>query len=226
MTTAQVGTTETRTGTELPRMSYEEFLAWASEDTHAEWVDGEVIVQMPPKSPHQTLIAFLDRLLGLFAEVFDLGRLLVAPFEVKLPAGVSREPDLLFVAKAHLDRLTPERIVGAPDLIIEIISDDSVKRDRVDKFDEYEAAAVAEYWIIDNRPGRQQAHFYQLASNGQYQRVLVETDGVYRSAVVPGFWLRVEWLWATAPNTIRALAEILGPDQLAQALQRAMESGE
>ena len=205
-------------------MTYEEFLAWAGEDVHAEWVNGEVIVHMPPKDPHQTLVAFLDRVIGLFVHIFDLGRLYLAPFEVKLSPDVSREPDLVFLAREHVDRLTPERIVGPPDLIIEVVSDDSVQRDRVDKFDEYEAAGVPEYWIIDNRPERRRAQFYQLDGSGQYQSIAPDAEGIYHSRALSGFWLRVAWLWEDQPDVLRAVAEIVGPDQVAQALRRAVES--
>jgi len=215
-------TTEAQAGT--LRMTYEEFLAWAGEDVHAEWVNGEVIVHMPPKDPHQRLVAFLHHIIGLFVHIFDRGRLYLAPFEVKLSADVSREPDLIFLAKEHLDRVTPERIVGAPDLIIEVVSDDSVQRDRVDKFDEYEAAGVPEYWIIDNRPERRRAQFYQLDGSGQYQPIPPDAEGIYRSRALSGFWLRVAWLWEDQPDVLRAVAEIVGPDQVAQALRRAVES--
>lgn len=205
------------------RMSYEEYLAWADEDTRAEWVAGEVIVPMPPKESHQMLVAFLDRVIGLFVAVFGLGRLLVAPFEVKLSAeGPARQPDLMFLRAAHLDRLTPERVVGPPDLIIEVVSDDSEHRDRVDKFNEYEAAGVPEYWILDNRPQRRRAYFYRLGAEGQYLQVGLEPGGIYRSAVLEGFWLRVGWLWAPEPDPLRALAELMGPEQMAEALRRAL----
>lgn len=214
-------TSEAQAGT--LQMTYEEFLAWAGEDIHAEWVNGEVIVHRLPKDPHQTLVAFLDRAIGLFVHIFELGRLYLAPFEVKLSPDVSREPDLVFLAKEHLDRLTPERIVGPPDLIIEVVSDDSVQRDRVDKFDEYEAAGVPEYWIIDNRPRRRRAQFYHLDGSGQYQSIPADAEGIYRSKALTGFWLRVAWLWEDQPDVLRALAEIVGPNQVAEALRRAVE---
>lgn len=204
------------------QMSYEEFLKWADEDTRAEWVDGKVIVLMPPKEWHQTLVAFLDRVLGFFVEIFGLGRVYVAPFEVKLgPTGPAREPDLLFVATGHLNRVTADRIVGPPDLIVEIVSTDSVQRDRVDKFDEYEAFGVAEYWIIDNRPNRRRAQFFQLDANGQYQAIPPDAQGIYRSQVLPNFWLRVEWLWQEQPDPLRALVEIVGMEGMVQAVKRA-----
>ena len=204
------------------RMTYEEYLQWANEDVHAEWVNGEVIVQMPPKNLHQIVAEFLQFIMRGFIRKHELGFLRGAPFEVKLwEGGPSREPDLFFLAKDHLDRLTPERVVGAPDLIVEVVSDDSVHRDRVDKFDQYETAGVPEYWIIDNRPNQHRAWFYRLDSSGQYQQVAVGTDGIYRSTVLPGFWLRLAWLWEESPNELNALAEIIGPEQFAEALRRA-----
>jgi Uma2 family endonuclease len=131
------------------RMSYKEYLAWADEDVHAEWVDGEVIVQTTPKEPHQRVVAFLLSLMGLFIQLFTLGRLLPAPFEMRaIPNGPAREPDLLFVALEHLERLTEERLSGPADLVVEVISTDSVARDRADKFYEYQSAGVREYWIL------------------------------------------------------------------------------
>ncbi len=206
------------------KMSYEEFLAWANEDTHAEWVDGEVVLHMPAKNPHQTLVEFLHQLLNLYAIVHLLGRVRIAPFELKLaPDGPSREPDLMFIAAANLERLTNERVEGAPDLIIEVVSSDSVHRDRVDKFDEYEAGGVLEYWILDNRPRRQRAQFYRLNEEGLYQPMMVGSDGVFHSEVLPGFWLRVEWLWAEQPDLLRALAELIGPDEMSRALRLALQ---
>src|SRR5438034_3322741 len=82
------------------KMTYEEFLAWAGEDTWAEWVDGEVIVWSPASLLHQLLVGFLYRLIGKFCDVHGSGIVLTAPFQMKLafrPSG--REPDLLYVAR-------------------------------------------------------------------------------------------------------------------------------
>ncbi|MCS6848229.1 MAG: Uma2 family endonuclease [Anaerolineae bacterium] len=204
------------------RMTYEQFLAWSDEDTHAEWVDGEVIQFMPPKLLHQAVANFLANLLSLFVEMLGLGRIISAPFEVRLSDHSSREPDIFFVSNDRLDRLTDERMDGAPDLIVEIVSKESVQRDTEDKFREYEAAGVREYWIIDNRPRRRRAEFYALDSNGKYQLIPVTKDGVFRSIVLPGFWLRTSWLWQERPDVLRALAEVIGPDQVAEALRRSL----
>jgi Uma2 family endonuclease len=101
---------------------------------------------------------------------------------------------VFFVSSNKRDQIRERYFDGAPALAIEIVSDESASRDRVDKFEEYEDAGVREYWIIDPRPRRRRADFYQLGVDGKYQPVPT-LDGVYRSAVLPGFWLRVEWLW-------------------------------
>jgi len=55
------------------KMTYKEFQEWADEDVHAEWIDREVIIHIPPKELHQALVGFLERLLSLFVELFNLG---------------------------------------------------------------------------------------------------------------------------------------------------------
>ncbi len=207
------------------KMTYEEFLDWADEDTHAEWVAGEVIVFMPPKTVHQRLLNFLSALLSTYARFFGLGEVLEAPFEMRLGRGKpSREPDLLFVAREHRDRLTAERLDGPADLVIELVSDSSVVRDYEEKFRDYEAAGVREYWICDPRPDKQQTSFYQLTVEGRYQAVPPDADGRYHALVLPGFWLDPAWLWQEPlPDPLTALATI-APEALRGALTAA-ESG-
>ena len=222
--TTQLPETQTTTVPTTPdqrlRMSYEEYLAWAGEDVHAEWVSGEVIVQMPPKPRHQQVVAFLLQLVGLFIQLFQLGRLLPAPLEMRaIPDGPAREPDLLFVAREHLDRLTEARLSGPADLVVEVVSDDSVARDRADKFYEYQAAGVKEYWIIDPRPGYERVDFFVLDDKGRYRPVPVEPDGRYHSTVLAGFWFQVDWVLATEPpEVLQALAQIVGPQKLLEAM--------
>lgn len=182
-------------GRRLP-MSYEEFLSRVGEDVHAEWVAGEVIVFMPPTDRHQAIVVFLVKLLGLFVDLFDLGEVRVAPLEMRArPDGPAREPDVLFVARAHLDRLTAARLIGPADLVVEIVSNDSVTRDSVDKFAEYRAAGVREYWPFDPRPGQERANFYRLAVDGTYQAMPLDADGRYHAMILPGFWFDPTWLW-------------------------------
>jgi Uma2 family endonuclease len=186
-------------------MSYQEFLDWADEDTLAEWVDGEIVMSSPASLVHQTISYFLSSVLGLYIDTRGLGMIRSAPFQMKIKNG--REPDLLFVRRDHLQRLKATYLDGPADLVIEIISPESVGRDRGEKFYEYESGGVAEYWLID--PLRQWAEFYQLTEQQRYDTVFAGRTGVYRSAMLPGFWLRVEWLWQEPlPQPLQALGEI------------------
>jgi len=179
-------------------MSYQEFLEWSDEDVHAEWVNDKVIIQMPAKLVHQMLVGFLYELLSFYVRLFDLGKVCLAPYEVKLtPEGSAREPDLFFVAKKNLNRLTEDRLIGAPDLVIEIVSKSSVKNDRDDKFNEYCDAGVHEYWIIDPRSNKQRADFYRLSKEGIYRLYATEEDEQVSSDILTGFCLRPAWLWKT-----------------------------
>jgi len=191
------------------KMSYEDYLALPDEGPLVEWVNEEVIYHMTAKPIHQEIVSFLDQLLGIFVRFFGLGKILLAPIEVKcFPGGNSREPDILFVTSENLSRIDENRINGPPDLIIEIVSNDSVARDYDDKFVEYEECGVPEYWIVDPRPKRQRARFYQLGEGGLYEPVLPK-EGVYHSKVIPGFWFKVAWLWER-PDPLTTFAEIVG----------------
>ncbi len=200
-------------------MSYDDFLAWADEDVHAEWVEGEVTIFMPPNIRHQFIANFFQTLLTLFANAFDLGDVLGAPVEMRAqPEGSAREPDILFVIAAHRDRLTAQRLTGPADLVVEIVSNESASRDRSDKFYEYEAAGIAEYLIIDPRATKERVDFYGLTEAGKYLAVLPDGVGRYHSAVLPGFWFDPAWFWAApTPDPLLTLVEI-APDALAPVL--------
>jgi Uma2 family endonuclease len=117
------------------KMTYEEFLARADEHMFAEWVDGEVIEMSPASDRHQNLMGFLTALLRHFVEAHQLGEVRCAPSQMKLatrPSG--REPDVLFVASEHVNRLKENYLDGPADIAVEIISPESRARDRGDKF--------------------------------------------------------------------------------------------
>ncbi|MCB9154965.1 MAG: Uma2 family endonuclease, partial [Caldilineae bacterium] len=190
---------------EPTRMTYQEFLEWLDEDTLAEWVNGEVIMTSPASKPHQDIVGFLGGVLRSFVEQHRLGLIVVAPFQMRLEES-GREPDLLFVTAHHLDRVRHTYLDGPADLVVEIVSPESAGRDRGEKFYEYEAAGIPEYWLLD--PQTHRAEFYQLGSEGQYRLVAPDAEDIYRSAVLPGFWLRVGWLWQQPlPRVLDVLRE-------------------
>ena len=119
----------------------------------------------PLSKQHQLIVGFLEKVLETFVEQHNLGVVLSAPFQMRLEHG--REPDLLFVANEHLDRLQETCLDGPADLVVEIVSPESAGRDRGEKFYEYARGGVPEYWLID--PLRQWAEFYHLGEDRRYR---------------------------------------------------------
>lgn len=187
-------------------MTFEAFLEWVDEQTRAEWVNGKVELMTPVNVEHQEIVLFLDRTLGTYVEERRLGKLLAGPAGFKSAVVPSfREPDLFFISNASKHRLLPLYLDGPPELAIEIVSPHDRKRDTKDKFEEYARSGVREYWLIE--PERVSAEFYTLDSSRRYVRCQVGADGLYRSTVIPGFFLRVSWLWMP-PTPVSVLREL------------------
>ena len=206
--------------TTVPQMTAEAFLRWEHTGI-AEWVDGEVFI-MAVTNEHQRIVDFLIQFIGIFCRLFNLGVVRSAPYAMRVPtSGSVREPDLMFIATANLVRVRREALDGPADLVVEVVSEESVARDYDEKLAEYEAAGVQEYWIIDPRPNRQRAAFYQRDAQGRFQPVRIDQNNTYQSAVLPGFQLKLGWLWPSEPepDALAALIEIIGADKLAASLR-------
>jgi Uma2 family endonuclease len=197
-------------------MTEEEFVAWADEDTRAEWVDGEVIIMSPANLEHCGLNAWLTTLMVAFVEEHGLG-VVLPDATVRLARQRRRRvPDIWFVAESRRHLLRESHVEGPPDLVIEIVSPDSQSRDWREKYLEYQAAGVREYWVIDPMSRHVEAYALEpvppsegsAATENQYRR-LEEREGIIASTVLPGFRLRTAWLWPqTRPKALAALQEM------------------
>lgn len=185
--------TEIQTEKTLPNqtMSFEEYMAWGDEDVRSELVNGKVLIMSPISRTHQEIANFLTAILKIYTEEKDIGHILTAPFAMRIGDKTVREPDLLFVSKTHQDRLTNTYLNGPADIVIEIISPESIGRDRGDKFVEYENAGIPEYWLID--PIRQQVEFYRLT--GAHYQLITPAQGIYKTPLLPNFFIQINWLW-------------------------------
>jgi Uma2 family endonuclease len=188
-------------------MSYAQFLrADFGERRHAEWVDGEVIFMAPFSSENIDLQGLLCTILRSFVDAKGLGRVLMEPYVMKTgPQLPGRSPDIMFVAAKRRSKVKKMELQGPADLVIEIVSPSGRKRDRKDKFVEYEAGGVREYWIID--PEGKSAEFFLLGPDHRYHPISVDETGVFRSIVLDGVWLRVQWMWQPLPPTTTILRE-------------------
>ncbi len=185
--------TESQIEKTLPNqtMSFEEYMAWGDEDVRSELVNGKVLIMSPISRRHQQIASFLDNILTIYAETTGVGEVLTAPFAMRIGDTTVREPDLLFVSKTHQNRLTNTYLNGPADIVIEIISPESIGRDRGDKFVEYESAGIPEYWLID--PIRQQVECYRLT--GSHYQLINPAQGIYKTPLLPDFFIQINWLW-------------------------------
>ncbi len=206
-------TTEISTQTALPivssaKMTYEEFLR-EYDGQYAEYVDGEIIKDMSVTKTHDNLVRFLQALLRFFVEEKKLGSIHGEPYQMKMIFGdktKGREPDIFFVAAENLNRAKEQYFEGAADLVIEVISPESIVRDTQDKFEEYETAGVKEYWIID--PNRRTTIFYGFDEDGKYKMLPISAAGKFESLVIEGLWINTNWLWQEElPNLLDILKE-------------------
>jgi Uma2 family endonuclease len=115
-------------------------------DERLELIHGEIIEMATPLIVHQRLVR---RSSNLVETINANGEVFVSPVEVVLADDEIPQPDVVWVAANSQARITEKNIVGAPDLIIEVLSPSTMRRDRTVKFELYEKFGVREYWMID-----------------------------------------------------------------------------
>jgi Uma2 family endonuclease len=132
--------------------SEEEYLALSS-NRLVEYSSGSIEVLPMPTMEHQLIVAFLYSKFLTFLEPRQLGRVLFAPFRLRLWPGKFREPDLMVLLTRNAQRMRNEYWEGA-DLVVEVVSNDDRRRDVETKRDEYARAGISEYWIVDPRDAK------------------------------------------------------------------------
>jgi Uma2 family endonuclease len=160
-----------------------------------EYSHGWIEVLPMPSVVHQLLVRKLFRLIERYLEQEAWGEVLFAPVSVQLWPGKYREPDLVIISHDHLQRITPQYLVGA-DLVIEVISPDDRDRDTVRKRREYAQAAIPEYWLVD--PAARTVTVLVLDGNQYGEHGVFATGDQASSRLLPGFQVDVSALFAAA----------------------------
>jgi Uma2 family endonuclease len=132
--------------------------------------------------------------LSQFVLKHQLGKVFFAPVDVVLSPWDVVQPDLIFLSNPRLDRLTKENVQGAPDLVVEVISEASRQIDRKLKRALYEVHDVLEYWIAD--PELRVLEVYRRNAEGRLAKVAeLEDAAVLTSPLLPGLEIHLEGLW-------------------------------
>jgi Uma2 family endonuclease len=133
------------------RYTYEDWLSIPEDSSRLyEIVDGELFVSPPPRFRHQQVAMNVSWVLSTLSREHGLGEVVQSPVGVRLDAATVTEPDVLFVATDRLDIIDREgAVLGAPDLVVEVLSPSNRDYDRTLKRKRYLASGVRELWIVD-----------------------------------------------------------------------------
>ncbi|RMG56144.1 MAG: Uma2 family endonuclease [Acidobacteria bacterium] len=170
-----------------------DYFALPETNRFIELSEGRLITPPHPTHTHQRTVGALYRAFYSFVEAHDLGIVQLAPLPVRLGPNTIREPDVLFVAHQHADRIG-EQAYGPPDLVVEVISPSTRQTDRVEKFAEYARAGISEYWLVD--PETRTIEVFILR-NGTYELLVKAGPGEKaRSQLLSGFEVAVDEVFA------------------------------
>ena len=189
-----------------PLTPYERYYYTFPEGMKGDLIDGQAIIDRSITKVHERVQAFLLSVLRIYVRTKGLGEVLGSKTTMRVDDENGYEPDVFFLRQDRLDLFGEKDIRGPVDVAVEIVSPSSGKRDRGTKFDGYERAGVAEYWLVD--PERREAVFYRL-DEGRYRAVPL-TDGLFVSEAVAGFRLDPQLLfWDPLPSELEVLKGLL-----------------
>ena len=166
--------------------SYADYLGWKIKE-RVELLKGKILEMSAPSPIHQEISGNLQGALFVFLKNSRC-KLYTAPFDVRFPQkGESQvytvvQPDLCVVC--DLEKIDSKGCVGAPDLLVEILSPGNSKKEMKSKFALYQEEGVREYWIVD--PERELVFVY-VAENKKFRPTLPITDDYVRSTIFPNF---------------------------------------
>ena len=172
------------------KLTYDDFLLFPDDGQRHELIDGEHYVTPSPNLKHQKVLGNLHLVIGSWLEAHPIGQLFLAPFDVVLSMFDVVEPDLLYLSNERARAaLTAANVKGVPELVIEIGSPGTRKRDVTIKKRLYERSGVDEYWLVD--PDLDVVRVYRRAGERftRPRELSVEGGDVLETPLLPGLVL-------------------------------------
>jgi Uma2 family endonuclease len=169
------------------KLTYDDFLLFPDDGQRHELIDGEHYVTPSPNTKHQQVLGNLYFLMRSYLESHPVGRVFFAPFDVVFSRFDVVEPDLLYMTHERAaEILTAAHTEGAPDLVIEIGSPATRKRDETIKRRLYERSRVSEYWVVD--PELDVVRIYRRAGDrfNRATELTAENDDVLSTPLLSG----------------------------------------
>ena len=172
------------------RFTYEDYKN-LPEESRYEILDGDLVMSPSPTREHQRIVLRLVRAFAAYVESKKLGEIFVAPYDVVLSETDVVQPDILFVSKARASIATPKAVMGAPDLVVEVLSPGTSERDRTVKAKLYARAGVQELWLVD--PDTKSIQVLQNGPSGYEPQASAGSTAASR--VVEGFEIPIDTLF-------------------------------
>lgn len=154
-------------------------------DKRYEVMEGTLVMVPAPNIRHQRVSSKILHRLGNFVSDNNLGEIFNAPTDVVLPDDVVVQPDILFICKEKADIIKEQAIMGAPDLIVEILSPSSIFNDSVRKREIYQRFGVKEYWLVF--PDEKAIEVMTLEDGIYRELCSAKEEGTVRSKLLQGF---------------------------------------
>jgi Uma2 family endonuclease len=179
------------------KLTYEDYELFPDDGRRHELVDGEHYVTPAPRTRHQRVSIRLSARLEMFVEQHRLGEVLEAPTDVVLSQFDVIQPDILFISHERSAILGEKNVQGAPDLLVEILSESSRKLDEITKRKLYEQHGVREYWVVD--PVLETVKVYRQDEGETFVRVAeltAEARDVLETLLLPGLAISLADLFA------------------------------
>ncbi len=164
--------------------TYSDYARLPDDGRRYEVMNGVLIMSPAPNEIHQMAVVRFTYYLFQHVDLAKRGRVIVAPFDVELTPKRVVQPDILVVLQTNAAKQTSTRLIGAPDLTIEIASPGTATYDRLSKYDAYEQAGVSEYWIAD--PEEQTIEMLVLQHGKYISQGIFQGNTTLPSQVVPG----------------------------------------
>jgi Uma2 family endonuclease len=158
-----------------------------------ELIDGDLHMAPAPNPEHQTASGLIFYHLMQCVQLAGHGRVFTAPLDVELSPVTIVQPDIVVILNGGAATITTQRIVGPPDLVVEVVSPGTASYDRREKRDLYAAAGIREYWIAD--PGHRAVELLTLVGGAYRAEHVYRGQAVIPSQVIPGWNVATDLLF-------------------------------
>jgi Uma2 family endonuclease len=173
------------------KLTYDDYVLIPEDGQRHEILDGEHYVTPAPTTWHQITLSALHLLVGVFVRQHSLGLVLVAPVDVLFSEHDVAQPDLVFISNERAGILTKPNIQGAPDLVVEILSPSTRRKDEDVKGPLYEHFGVREYWMVDPEVRRVSVFRHNGSGFNPAVELSAEDGDVLATPLLPGLEIRV-----------------------------------